>query len=113
MSPYVRLVRFTRRMHDGRVTPRDVLLLMEIANRPGINGVELAAAIGAGKQVFDGVQRLLRMKLIEDRRERRMWAASQRLVILPAGKTFILNLFREPADASDARSEGQGLPGSE
>ena len=71
-------------------TVRDAMVLYAIICNPGISGVDVAHKIGVEfrSNVNSQITRLIRGKMIEDRREISRKATSQILHVLPAGEAF-------------------------
>lgn len=87
-SPIVRFLTCLHKIDRARITTRDVLTLYTIIARPGINGIEITHALGLQERssLQFAFARLIRLGLIEDRREHAVQAVSAQFYITKAGQ---------------------------
>lgn len=89
-----------RRIDRAKVTPRDVIVMWAIREIPGVMGRELATKVGVKSRsgIQNGILRLIRMGLIEDRRIKLTNLTPNDLYITQAGCDF-LDYIVPPVDA--------------
>lgn len=89
-NPVVEFLSRLKIVDQAGYTVRDVLVLYCIIRNPGISGVDVAHKIGVEfrSNVNSQITRLIRGKMIEDRREISRKATSQILHPLPDGIAF-------------------------
>lgn len=82
------------RIYKARLTHRDVLVLNVIINEPGLCGQDIADKMGAGSRsnISRGIDRMISIGFLEDRREIVGHAKPQILHALPPGIEFFNSL---------------------
>ena len=95
ISPNVTFLMRLHKLNKAEVTVRDVLILYAIITHPGVNGNDVTKLIGMQDRssLQNGFQRLERLGLIEDRRERASKAVPTIFYATQAGKEFWADLI--------------------
>jgi predicted MarR family transcription regulator len=89
-NPVVDFLARLKALDNTQFTPRDVLIVYTIINKPGCSGIEVCNAIGVENHanIRCNLQRLQRFGLIEDRREVGRKAVPSILIPLQKGIDF-------------------------
>lgn len=89
-NPTVEFLIRLRKIDKQGITLRDTLMLYMVIGNPGITGLDLGKAVGFGHRssVDSNIRRLIRLGLIEDRRERFGQAIPNDLHITSKGMEF-------------------------
>jgi predicted MarR family transcription regulator len=89
-NPVVDFLARLKALDKTGFTPRDVLIVYAIINKPGCSGIDVCNAIGVENHanIRCNLQRLQRFGLIEDRRDISAKAVPSVLVPLPKAHEF-------------------------
>jgi DNA-binding MarR family transcriptional regulator len=74
---------------------RDTFVLWSVARQPGMMGQEIAHKLGypSRSSIQGGIERLLLLGFVEDRRAAKNQMTPNDLYILPAGEAFLADLL--------------------
>lgn len=94
LKPSVEFMARLRKIDRSGLKVRDVIILWAIRENPGMMGRELSTKIGLESRscAQDGLQRLMRRGLIEDRRLTFDQRTPNDFHILPAGREYLEGL---------------------
>jgi hypothetical protein len=93
-SPTIEFLARLKKIDNEMLTCRDILVLWAVAREPGMMGRQLALKLGykTRSNIQLCVARLIRHKLMEDRRQQKDHMTPNDLYITPAGETLLAEI---------------------